>query len=53
LNLGDIQKGKLPNPTLYAGDILYVPFSWTKNLVTQGAPGIAASATSAVIYAAP
>jgi polysaccharide export outer membrane protein len=53
LNLGEIQKGKLPNPTLYAGDILYVPFSWTRNLLTQGAPGIAASATSAVIYAAP
>jgi polysaccharide export outer membrane protein len=53
LNLGEIQKGKLPNPTLYPGDILYVPFSWTKNLVTAGAPGIAASAMSAVIYAAP
>ncbi|MFL6429254.1 MAG: SLBB domain-containing protein [Acidobacteriaceae bacterium] len=53
LNLGDIQKGKRPNPTLYAGDILYVPFSWTKNLVTAGAPGVAASATSAAIYAAP
>jgi polysaccharide biosynthesis/export protein len=53
LNLGDIQKGKRPNPTLYPGDILYVPFSWAKNLATVGAPGIAASATSAVIYAAP
>jgi polysaccharide biosynthesis/export protein len=53
LNLGDIQNGKRPNPTLYAGDILYVPFSWAKNLVTVGAPGIAASATSAMIYAAP
>jgi polysaccharide export outer membrane protein len=53
LNLGEIQKGKRPNPTLYAGDILYVPFSWARNLVTTGAPGIAASATSAVIYAAP
>jgi polysaccharide export outer membrane protein len=53
LNLGEIQKGKRPNPTLYAGDILYVPFSWAKNLATMGAPGIAASATSAAIYAAP
>jgi polysaccharide export outer membrane protein len=53
LNLGEIQKGKRPNPTLYAGDILYVPFSWTKNLVTAGVPGVAASATSAAIYAAP
>jgi polysaccharide export outer membrane protein len=53
LNLGEIQKGKRPNPTLYAGDILYVPFSWAKNLVTSGAPGIAASATSAAVFAAP
>jgi polysaccharide export outer membrane protein len=53
LNLGEIQKGKLPNPTLYPGDILYVPFSWSKNLVTTGAPGIAASATSAAVFAAP
>jgi polysaccharide export outer membrane protein len=53
LNLGEIQKGKRPNPTLYAGDILYVPFSWAKNFVTSGAPGIAASASSAMVYAAP
>ena len=53
LNLGEIQKGKRPNPTLYPGDILYVPVSWARHLVTVGAPGIAASATSAVIYAAP
>jgi hypothetical protein len=50
LNLRDIQKGKRPNPTLYAGGH---PFSWAKNLVTAGARGIAPSATSAVIYAAP
>ena len=53
LNLGEIQKGKLPNPTLYPGDILYVPFSWAKNLITTGAPGMASSAASAAIYAAP
>ena len=53
LNLGEIQKGKSPNPTLYPGDILYVPFSWAKNLITTGAPGMASSAASAAIYAAP
>ena len=53
LNLGEIQKGKRPNPTLFPGDILYVPFSWAKNLATMGAPGIAASASSAAIYAIP
>jgi polysaccharide biosynthesis/export protein len=53
VNLGDIQKGKRPNPTLYAGDILYVPFSWTKNLVTVGAPGMAAAASAAAVYAVP
>jgi polysaccharide biosynthesis/export protein len=53
LNLGEIQKGKLANPTLYPGDILYVPFSWTKNLVTAGAPNLAGSAATAAIYAVP
>ncbi len=53
LNLGEIQKGKLPNPTLYPGDILYVPFSWTKNFVTAGAPNLAGSAATAAIYAVP
>lgn len=53
LNLGDIQKGKRPNPTLYPGDILYVPFSWVRNMVTVGAPTIAASTSSATIYAVP
>jgi polysaccharide export outer membrane protein len=53
LNLGEIQKGKRPNPTLYPGDILYVPFSWTKNFVTAGAPNLAGSAATAAIYAVP
>jgi hypothetical protein len=30
-----------------------VPFSWAKNLITSGAPGMAASAASAAVYAAP
>jgi polysaccharide export outer membrane protein len=53
LNLGEIQKGKRPNPTLYAGDILYVPFSWAKGLATSMAPNLSGSAATAAIYAVP
>ncbi|HEY3990287.1 MAG TPA: polysaccharide biosynthesis/export family protein [Acidobacteriaceae bacterium] len=53
LNLDEIQKGKRPNPTLYAGDILFVPFSWARNLANLGAPGVASAAASAAVYAAP
>jgi polysaccharide export outer membrane protein len=53
LNLGEIQKGKRPNPTLYPGDILYVPFSWAKGMVTSVAPNMSGAATSAAIYAVP
>jgi polysaccharide export outer membrane protein len=52
LSLGEIQKGKLPDMPMLPGDVLYVPFSYVKNIATNSA-GIAASATSAAIYAIP
>lgn len=49
--LGDIQKGKLPDFAMAPGDILYVPFSYTKNLVITSSSGIAGAAGAAAIYA--
>jgi polysaccharide export outer membrane protein len=45
----DMQKGKKPDIPLQAGDIVYVPFSYLRN-AALGLTGIAAAATSAVIY---
>jgi polysaccharide biosynthesis/export protein len=52
LSVGDIQKGKQPDLALLPGDVLYLPFSFARNLAT-GASSIAASATGAAIYAIP
>jgi polysaccharide export outer membrane protein len=54
ISLGDIQKGKQPDLAMSPGDVLYVPFSYAKNLVISNSAGIvgAASSTgSAAIYA--
>lgn len=50
LKLSDMQKGKRPDVPLEPDDILYVPFSYLRNAVALGIPGIAASASSALIY---
>jgi len=47
--LSDIQKGKKPDITLQANDVLYVPFSWMKNMAMSAA-NIAAATGSAAIY---
>jgi polysaccharide export outer membrane protein len=52
LSMGEIQKGKQPDIAMEAGDIVYVPFSYTKNLVIGGSAGITAAASAAAIYAA-
>jgi polysaccharide biosynthesis/export protein len=44
-----MQKGKKPDIQLQSGDIVYVPFSYLRN-AALGLTGIAAAATSAVIY---
>ncbi len=51
LPLKAIQRGKLPDPQLRNDDVVYIPFSLGKNLAL-GASSIAASASSALIYAA-
>lgn len=51
LGLKAIERGKQPDVALQDDDIVYVPFSFAKN-IALGAPAIAASASSAIIYAA-
>jgi len=49
LALGDMQKGKQPDRTLQANDIIYVPFSYIRNFYL-GLNGIVASTAAAAIY---
>lgn len=49
LQLSDMQKGKRADLPLQAGDIVYVPFSYLRNLA-EGANGLAAAAASAAVY---
>jgi polysaccharide export outer membrane protein len=51
ISLGDIQKGKKEDIAMSPGDILFVPFSYAKNLVIQSSSGIAGAAGSAAVYA--
>lgn len=50
ISISDMQKGKVPDRSLQANDILYVPFSFMKN-ASLGVVAIAAAATGAAIYA--
>ena len=50
IQLSRMQQGKLPDMPMNAEDILYVPFSYLRNIAV-GSSGIVASATSATIYA--
>ncbi len=50
LELTAMQKGKIPDMPLQPNDIIWVPFSWAKS-IAEGASGIAASTSSAAIYA--
>ncbi len=52
LRLKAMERGKIPDLALQNGDIVYIPFSLGRNLAL-GASTIAASATSAIVYAAP
>lgn len=49
VSVKDMEKGKLEDLQLKPNDIVYVPFSWGKNLAI-GSTAILASATTAVIY---
>ena len=53
LSLGDIQNGKQQDIALAAGDVLYVPFSYAKNVAVSGSSGIISSLSSAVVYTKP
>lgn len=53
LSVGDIQKGKQPDLALLPGDVLYLPFSFARNLATTGAATIAGSVATAAVYAVP
>ena len=52
VRLDEMEKGKLPDMALQSNDILYVPFSWMKNIAMNGS-AVAASTASAAIYAIP
>jgi polysaccharide export outer membrane protein len=49
LPVNAMQKGKLPDVALLPDDVVYVPFSFVRNLEISS-QGILASATSAAIY---
>jgi polysaccharide biosynthesis/export protein len=50
LPLREIEKGEAPDELLQANDVIYIPFSFAKNVV-MGTSAIMASTTSALIYA--
>ena len=50
LPLREIEKGEAPDELLHANDVIYIPFSFAKNVVL-GTSSIMASTTSALIYA--
>ena len=52
LPLSAMQKGKAADIPMQPGDIVYVPFSYLRNLATQSS-GVVAAATGATIYAIP
>jgi polysaccharide biosynthesis/export protein len=52
IRLDAMQKGKIPDIDLQPNDIIYVPFSWMKNMAMSGSQ-IAASTSSAAIFAVP
>lgn len=52
LNFSAVQKGKHPDIVLEPDDVIYIPFSYLRNIVTSSS-GIVAAATSAAIYTVP
>jgi polysaccharide export outer membrane protein len=53
LSVGELQEGKIPDIAMQPGDVIYIPFSFGRNMAVMGAGSIAAAATSAAIYAVP
>jgi polysaccharide biosynthesis/export protein len=52
LNVSAIQKGKQADILLQPDDVIYIPFSYLRNIASTSS-GIVASASSAAIYAVP
>jgi polysaccharide export outer membrane protein len=52
IHLDAMEKGKIPDMDLQANDIIFVPFSWMKN-VAMSSSQIAASTANAAIFAIP
>ena len=52
MNFSQIQKGKAPDVLLQPDDVIYIPFSYLRN-IGANASGIVAAATSASIYIVP
>jgi polysaccharide biosynthesis/export protein len=52
LQLSAMQKGKQPDMLLQTGDIIYIPFSYLRNIAAESS-GVVAAATSASIYTLP
>jgi polysaccharide export outer membrane protein len=52
IHLDAMEKGKIPDMDLQANDIIYVPFSWMKNMAMSSSQ-IAASTANAAIFAIP
>jgi polysaccharide export outer membrane protein len=50
LHLSAMQKGKEPDTQLQADDIVYVPFSYARNLVLGSGSGLIGETSSAAIY---
>jgi polysaccharide biosynthesis/export protein len=49
ISVKDMQRGKIPDMPLRANDVLWVPFSFTKNLMMSGS-SILSVASSAAVY---
>jgi polysaccharide biosynthesis/export protein len=52
IHLDAMEKGKIPDIDLQPNDIVYVPFSWMKNVAMSGSQ-IVSSTASAAVYAIP
>lgn len=50
LPLREIERGEAPDQLLQPNDVIYIPFSFAKNVV-MGSSSIVAAITSALIYA--
>ena len=53
LAMSKLEEGSLPDIPLLPGDVLFFPFSYARNIATNGAAGIVSSAAGAAVYTIP